>query len=64
MTSPVSSNDAVTIHRLLEEIKARVDQINNMEGIRNNTDEPVHTDLYKIREACKGIKEKIGTGRG
>jgi hypothetical protein len=64
MSSPVSSNDAGIIHQLLKEIEERVDEINHMKGIRDNTDEPVHSDLYKIRQACQGIRAKIGTGRG
>lgn len=64
MTSPVSSKDAGTIHELLREIEDRVNQINQMDGISDNTDEPVHFDFLKIRQACQAIAQKIGTGKG
>jgi len=67
MNSPVSTNDAGTIHKLLDEIENRVDQINKMQGIRDNTGpnaKPVHAGLYNIRGACKAIKEAVGSGKG
>ena len=62
MPSPVNTTDAATIHRLLREIEARADQINQMEGIKDNTDEEVHTWLFKLRQACKEIGDRVGTG--
>lgn len=64
MISPVSTTDAGIAVRLLNEMEASVAQINNMEGIRNNTSEPVHSELFKIKQACDAIRTRIGTGRG